>query len=364
MSTSGTDAFAGLDGIDADDFRAAFDVFRASACAIVEAQPELRAARPPSAALREIARRALDMPELDAGGARAFFAEHFHPVRVTPDGGRPRGFLTGYYQPVVAGSLTPTAEFTEPLLARPVDLVSFAPGEGPPGFDPALAGARRRPDGTLEPYPVRAEIEAGGGAPLVWLADAVEVFMIQVQGSGLVELTDGRRLRLIYDGRNGRPYTSIGRGLIEAGEIREAEMSLARLKGWLRAAGVRPGERGRAWMQRNASYIFFRLAPDEPPGGGPIGGAGLPLTPLRSIAVDSNLWPYGLPFWIEARLPWRGAQPEPFGRLMIAQDTGSAILGAARADLFFGSGDEAGLRAGSIRHDADFRVLLPRGDAT
>ena len=188
--------------------------------------------------------------------------------------------------------------------------------------------------------------------------------MIQVQGSGLVELTDGRRLRLIYDGRNGRPYTSIGRGLIEAGEIREAEMSLARLKGWLRAAGVRPGERGRAWMQRNASYIFFRLAPDEPPGGGPIGGAGLPLTPLRSIAVDSNLWPYGLPFWIEARLPWRGAQPEPFGRLMIAQDTGSAILGAARADLFFGSGDEAGLRAGSIRHDADFRVLLPRGDAT
>ena len=364
MTPAGTDALAGLDGFDADDIAQAFEVFRASARAIGEERPELRAASPASPALREIARRALDMPAPDADAARAFFTAHFRPERVAPDGARARGFVTGYYQPVVAGSLTATPDFTEPLLARPADLVSFAPGEGPPGFDPARAGARRRPDGTLEPYPARAEIEAGGGDAVVWLADAVEVFMIQVQGSGLVELADGRRLRLVYDGRNGQPYTSIGRGLIEAGEIGEDEMSLARLKGWLRAAGVKAGERGRAWMQRNASYIFFRLALDEPPGGGPIGGAGLPLTPLRSIAVDRNLWSYGLPFWISARLPWREARPEPFGRLMIAQDTGSAILGAARADLFFGAGDEAGLRAGSIRHDADFWVLRPKGEAT
>jgi len=163
---------------------------------------------------------------------------------------------------------------------------------------------------------------------------------------------------LIYDGRNGRPYTSIGRLLIEAGEIGEAEMSLARLKSWLRAAGVKPGERGRELMQRNDSYVFFRLADDA--GEGPIGGAGRPLTALRSIAVDRSLWCYGLPFYPVATLPWLSETPTPFARLMIAEDTGSAIVGPARADLFFGGGEAAGARAGSIRHEAEMFVLWPR----
>ena len=181
---------------------------------------------------------------------------------------------------------------------------------------------------------------------------------MQVQGSAQVEFPDGRRARLAYDGRNGLPYTSIGKILIEAGEIAEGDMSLASLKAWLR----RDSARGLDVMRRNRSFVFFQLVEDFDPDLGPIAGAGVPLTPLRSIAVDRTMWAYGLPFWIDAELPWADDTPRPFRRLMIAQDTGSAIVGAARADLFFGSGDAAGARAGAIRHPAEVVVLLPRGE--
>ncbi len=179
-----------------------------------------------------------------------------------------------------------------------------------------------------------------------------------MQGSARARLADGREFRLIYDGRNGLPYTSIGRQLIASGEIPEREMSLARLKSWLRTNGLRPGERAREMMWSNRSYVFFRLEAARA-GEGPIGGAGRPLTALRSIAVDRSLWSYGTPFWIEADLPWRGEALSPFRRLTVAEDTGSAILGPARADVFFGGGGEAGRRAGAIRHSANFFVLLP-----
>ncbi len=139
-------------------------------------------------------------------------------------------------------------------------------------------------------------------------------------------------------------------------------MSLASLKAWLRAAGLGEGEKGLELMRRNRSFVFFRLVEDFDPGLGPIAGAGVALTPLRSIAVDRALWSYGLPFWIEAEIPWIEDATRPFRRLMIAQDTGSAIVGPARADIFFGSGDEAGVRAGAIRHRGAFSVLLPVGD--
>jgi membrane-bound lytic murein transglycosylase A len=178
-----------------------------------------------------------------------------------------------------------------------------------------------------------------------------------------VTLPDGRKARLIYDGRNGKPYTSIGRSLIAAGEIGADEMSLARLKFWLRANGLEPGERGCDEMRRNRSYVFFRLEDDFDASAGPIGGAGAPLTPLTSLAVDRELWFYGLPFWIEAELPWRSETPEPFRRLMIAEDTGSAIVGPGRFDIFFGTGDAAGARAGAIRHSAAATALWPRESA-
>jgi membrane-bound lytic murein transglycosylase A len=326
-------AFEALAGFDEDDVLSAFRVFVKSARAIVEGAAPLRSARPAGEGLLRAAREALAAPPHDAGAACRFLTTYFRPFRVRPGSGR--GFLTGYYEPWVRGSVAPTAEFTAPILARPADLVTLAAGAAP--FDPEATAARRLGDGGLGPYPDRAAIEAEASNPLLWLADAVEVFLIQVQGSALVELTDGRRVRLVYDGRNGLPYTSIGRLLIESGEIAESEMSLARLKSWLRANGSAPGERARALMQRNRSYIFFRLEEGFDPTEGPIG-------------------------WIDTRLPWQGEAPTPFRRLMIAQDTGSAILGAARADIFFGGGDAAGARAGAIRHAADFVVLAPGGD--
>src|SRR5271167_3155769 len=332
-------AFEALAGFDEDDLSAAFGVFARSARAIAEDAAPLRAARPASEGLRRAAREALAAPAREAGAARRFLTTHFRPFRVRPISGR--GFLTGYYEPWVRGSAAPTPDFTAPILARPADLVTLPAGAAP--FDPEATGARRLADGSLVPYPV-------------------EVFLVQVQGSARVELTDGRRVRLVYDGRNGLPYTSIGRLLIESGEIAEAEMSLARLKSWLRENGLSPGGRARALMQRNRSYVFFRLQEGFDPEDGPIGGAGIPLTPLRSIAVDRSIWSYGTPFWIDARLPWQGEASTPFRRLTIAADTGSAILGPTRADIFFGGGDAAGARAGAIRHPADFVVLLPTGD--
>jgi membrane-bound lytic murein transglycosylase A len=335
--------FDDLPGFGADDHFEAFETYLKSAKALCVGLAATRPAQPPSAGMREIARAARDASVATSGQAREFFQRWFHPWRVDPGEGRARGFLTGYYEPVVAGSLTPRAEFTGAILARPAD----------------LAGVR--------PYPERAAIEAdvaqGKRAPMLWLRDDVEVFLAQVQGSARVDLPDGRRVRLAYGGRNGQPYTSIGRLLIEAGEIAPSDMSLARLKDWLRCNGLGPGGNARALMQSNRSYVFFKLIEEFNEAEGPTGGAGIPLTALRSIAVDRTIWPYGAPSWIDANLSWRSDAASPFRRLMIAQDTGSAILGPARADLFFGAGEAAGLRAGAIRHAATFTALLPREDA-
>jgi membrane-bound lytic murein transglycosylase A len=349
--------FDDLAGFESDDALAAFAAFARSARALRQGAAPTRPARAPSTRLVAIAREAADAEVRDAADARRFFAARFRAFRVIPDEADGKGLLTGYYEPRLKGSLTRTAEFTAPILARPRDLVA-----APAGFDSVSSGAQRLADGTLRPYPDRAAIESEGGEALLWLADPVEVFFVQVQGSARVELPDGREVRLAYDGRNGRPYTSIGRLLIEAGEIPEREMSLTRLKSWLRERGLSPGERGRATMQRNRSYVFFRIEDAFDPSQGPTGGAAVALTPLRSIAVDRSIWAYGAPMWIDAELPWEGEATTPFRRLTIAQDTGSAILGAARADIYFGGGEAAGARAGAIRHRGAFTALLPQGD--
>ncbi|HZZ60717.1 MAG TPA: MltA domain-containing protein [Roseiarcus sp.] len=351
-------AFEGLAGVHDDDCLAAFRCFARSARALVGGEPAPRPARKPTRALIEAAQAALASIPADGAEARRFFETRFRPFRVVPD----PGFLTGYYEPCVAGSLSETEAFRWPILARPRDLVRFAPGEAPQGFPEGVTGGRMRSDGLILPYDDREAIERERRDPLVWVRDAVEAFLIHVQGAAQVELPDGRRARLAYDGRNGLPYRSIGRMLIEAGEIDERAMSLATLKAWLRAAGLGEGEKGLTLMRRNRSFVFFRLVEDFDPGLGPVAGAGVALTPLRSIAVDRTLWSYGLPFWIEAELPWADGSPRPFRRLMIAQDTGTAIVGAARADIFFGSGDEAGARAAAIRHRGAFAVLSPVGE--
>jgi peptidoglycan lytic transglycosylase A len=361
--------FRDLAEFDADDHLAAFSAFARTAEAIGMDRLSLRPARPPSQCLADVCRKAAAQVQT-AAAARQFFTENFRPFRVLPqkESACRKGFVTGYFEPVVAASFEESDEFTTPILARPDDLVTLAEGETLPGLDPALRAARKLPDGSYGSYPERAEIEAGAIAaqtrPILWLRDPLEVFLVQVQGSARVMLPDGKTCRLVYAGRNGQPYSSLGRMLIESGEVPAREMGLSRLKAWIHAQGMRPGELGRALMQRNRSYVFFALdAGTGDPQEGPIGGAGVRLAPLRSIAVDRSLWSYGLPFWISADLPWQGPAPSPFRRLMVAQDTGSAILGPARADLFFGTGDEAGRLAGEIRHDCDVVVLLPRGDA-
>jgi membrane-bound lytic murein transglycosylase A len=338
--------FAHLDGYADDDHAEAFDVFRRSCTALVEARSPLRQARTPSAPFLEICRRALDIGSTDRYGARRFFETRFEPSRIITSGAKatPQGFLTGYYEPLVDGSPTPCPEFSTPILTWPKQQV--------------------RGKGTV--LPDRATIEAlardGRFEPIVWLRDPVEVFFVQVQGSARVRLPDGTSIRLVYAGRNGHPYTSIGRLLVERGEIAAGEMSLARLKAWIRDHGQAPGEAGSALMQTNASYVFFRAVAECDPSEGPIGGQGIGLTPLRSIAIDRQIHCYGLPFFVTAELPWRSPAATPFRRLVIAQDTGSAIQGHARADIFFGSGDDAGARAGDIRHKGDLVVLRPKSE--
>ena len=315
---------------------------------------------PPSDALIQAGRAALKTKIKDTAQAIRFFEAWFRPFRVVSPQGV--GFLTGYYEPCVTASPVETAEFRWPILGRPPDLVSFAAREAPAGFLNGVTGARRLSYGSLVPYDDRETIELRRANPIVWVADAAEAFLIQVQGSAQVEFPDGSRGRLAYDGRNGLPYTSIGRILIETGEIPEADMSLARLKAWARRAGLGEGQCGLRLLRQNRSFVFFRLVEAFDPALGPIAGAGVPLTPLRSIAVDRTIWSYGLPFWIGADLPWRSEALSPFRRLMIAQDTGSAIVGPARGDIFFGSGDAGGTRAGAVRHVGHFAVLLPIGE--
>jgi membrane-bound lytic murein transglycosylase A len=345
--------FESLAGWSDDDHQAAFCAFERSARAIAAGQTSPRTAQAAAPELIASARAALCGAA--AADARRFFETRFRPFRVVPENGR--GFLTGYYEPCVPASRVETEAFRWPILARPPDLVTFGLDPAPADFPKDLTCARRLSDGLLVPYDDRAQIEAERRDPIVWVRDAVEAFLIQVQGSAQVEFPDRSRARLAYDGRNGLPYTSIGKILIEAGEIAESDMSLANLKAWLR----RDSARGLDVMRRNRSFIFFQLVDDFDPDLGPVAGAGVPLTPLRSIAIDRTTWAYGLPFWIDAELPWMDETPRPFRRLMIAQDTGSAIVGAARGDLFFGSGDKAGARAGAIRHPAEFVVLLPQG---
>lgn len=353
-------AFADLPGWDRDDHVAAFAVFTQSCRAMRAAAPALRPGVAPSPGLRRVCDEALAIaPEQ----ARAFFETRFTPWLVRADDDAD-AFFTGYYEPEVEASLTPAPGFAAPLRARPADLVTWPPEAPPPGAPPGLAAARRLRDGGLAPMPTRAEIEGGapGAGGLAYVRDPVEAFMIQVQGSARLRLSDGRVLRAVYDGRNGHPYTSIGRLLVTERGLAPQDVTLEKLKAWVRAAGQKVGEDGLALLHRNASFVFFRLDADAPADAGPIGAEGLRLTPLRSLAADRAIWPYGAPVWIDALVPWESDQPTALRRLFVTQDTGSAILGPARADLFHGSGSLAGERAGATRHRGRFVVLWPQGE--
>jgi len=352
------------DLVDLPGWRAAalapsFAAFRRHAAVLVAAPPKTRALGVSSADLVAVAARALALPEvLDEAAARAFFEAHFTPHRVIPRDGAP--FLTGYFEPELEGSRTRTDRFGVPLLARPADLVDVDATNRPATIDPSHAFARAT-DAGLVPYFTRAEIEdgalAGRGLELVWLEDPVDAFFVHVQGSVRIRLADGGIMRLAYAAKAGHPYSSIGRIAIERGLIAAEEMTLDVLRAWLKA---HPAE-GRALMCENRSYVFFREQPDLDPDLGAVAAAGVPLTPGLSLAVDRTLHTFGTPIFVAADLPiGPDGAIEPFHRLMLAQDTGSAIVGAARGDVFVGLGPEAGRRAGRIRHTPSaFVVMVP-----
>lgn len=299
---------------------------------------------------------ALQLQAEDDAAARSLFERHFVPARIVPDQGA--GLVTGFYEPEMVASSVRTAAFTVPLLSRPADLIEIDDGNRPAGFDPSFAFGRRTDGGIVEYYD-RGEIMrgalAGQGLEIAWLADPVDAFFIHVQGAARLDMTDGRRLRLTYAAKTGHRFTAIGRLLADMGEIPLPAVTMQSIRAWLRSHPDRVDE----LLSRNRSYIFFREAPVDDPALGPVAAAKVPLTPGRSIAVDRLLHTFGTPFFIDA--PTLTAfDGKPFRRLMIAQDTGSAITGPARGDLFAGSGDAAGEVAGVVRHPADFFVLLPR----
>ncbi|MFL6796436.1 MAG: murein transglycosylase A [Xanthobacteraceae bacterium] len=347
-----------IDGWGSDDHLAAFATFQVS-CQPLRKLKQPHDERPIYAALADVCRRAAGVKPANAAAARSFFEDNFRPVRISRLG-EAQGFLTGYFEPVVQGSRFPSPEFHVPLYRRPRDLL--AAGQTPAIGDFPNKGVpvgRRNETNEIVPYYDRAEIEQGAldghGLEICWLRDPFEALSIGIQGSARVILEDGTPLRVNYDGHNGHPYSAVGRILIERNLIPREEMSMQRIRDWM----VSNPEEAPKVRASNRSFVFFRIS-GLSNDGEPAGGQGVPLTPLRSIAVDKT-HVYGTPFFIEATLPIDGAKAAtPFRRLMIAQDTGSAIVGPARADLYWGAGDEAGRVAGRVRHPGRFVMLVPR----
>lgn len=353
--------FAGLDGWSTDKQAEVFSGFRKS-CEVLMKRKDVADVRAMEKALREVCPRALKLPEkIDDAAAKKFFEENFRPVRVSKLG-ETTGLLTGYYEPEVEGSLTLTKGFTVPLYRRPPELISKARlGKRflRAGF-PSTGGAGHRVDGKIVEYHDRAAIEdgalAGRGLEIVWLRDAADAFFIQIQGSARIRLQDGSLVRVNYAAHNGHGYTPIGRHLIEAGVVPREEISMENIRMFI---AEMPDE-GRELMRKNRGFTFFRIIDNLPPNSEAVGAQGLSLVKDRSIAVDNKLHVYGSLFWIEAKLQLQNTRDgQVFNRLMVAQDTGSAIVGIARADIYFGGGAEAGSIAGRIRNPGAFFMLVP-----
>jgi membrane-bound lytic murein transglycosylase A len=324
---------------------------------LVHPQPTANA-RPIRAALEEVCARAIKAGLLGSQAALQFFETNFVPVRIRKLGD-PAGFLTGYYEPIVDGSRFPSREFTVPVYRRPRDLVAPGVAGGAP-FPNTGRAFRQTPTGELVPYYDRAEIEDGAldgqHLEICWLRSAADALSIQIEGSARVRLEDGTMLRISYDAHNGYPFVPVGRVLIEGHLVPREEVSIQRIREWMRDNP----DGAKVVRRQNRQVVFFRIVGlnDDTEA---IGAQGIPLTAGRSIAVDKTLHAYGTPFFIEADLPLMGPRSQsPFRRLMIAQDTGSAIVGPARADLFFGAGEEAGQVAGRIQQSGGMAMLVPR----
>ncbi len=340
--------FADLEGWKNDDLAAAFTVYKKSCSAILQGSKAMRKARPIFGGLYNACEHAATVAasgNVDRKQARKFFEENFKPVRILPavhtygyyTGAD--GFFTGYYETEVAGSRKPTDEYKYPLYRPPAKLA---------GRSKIFSQYDRKQieDGVLN----------GKGLEICYVKDPVDAFFAQIQGSTRVKLDDGELLRLNYIASNGKPYTPVGRILIDQGVYTPEEMSMDKIRDWMES---NPKE-GEELRLKNRSFVFFsetKLGPQDEC----IGSQGIPLTPWRSLAVDPSIHVYGTPIWIDAKFPLKGLAPvDTFEHLMFAQDTGSAIRGPARADIYFGHGDEVPHIAGRIKQFGKFVMLVPK----
>lgn len=299
-----------------------------------------------------------DSPET----TRGFFESEFVPYRITQGSGV--GLFTGYYEPQLAGSRTRHGPYQTPLYGVPVDLVNVDLGL----FRDNLRGQRivgKVTDGRLIPYPARAEIEGVGlreAAPVFFVDDPIDAFFLQIQGSGRVLLDDGTVVRAAYAAQNGRPYTAIGAILIQRGELSREAVSMQSIRAWLLA---HPAE-AQQLMNANASYVFFAEQPIGDPSLGAAGAQGVPLTPEASLAIDLTVHALGIPVWLETTAPDPDTTKpdQAFHRLLVTQDTGGAIRGAVRGDVYWGYSADAGSIAGRMRSQGRMTVLLPRSVAS
>ncbi|NPD68146.1 murein transglycosylase A [Lichenicola cladoniae] len=295
-------------------------------------------------------RAARALPSRDDAVVRHYFETWFLPYEVS-DQTIVKANFTGYFEPEFAGSLSESPDFPVPVYGRPPDLVTVP---NPVPGQPAITGHVEA--GHVVPYLTRAEIDQGRlrgrKLEILWLHSPVDLFFLQVQGSGRVRLPSGQIVRLSYAGRNGQPYVPIGRKLIEQQQLAPDAVSMQSIRAWLEAHP----DQAQALMEQNPNYVFFRTLDDLTPNDGPPGALGLELTPLRSAAVDRSFLPLGLPMFVETTLP-SGA---PLDRLVLAQDLGTDIVGPQRADLFFGWGAAAGRDAGAMHSGGRIILLLPR----
>jgi membrane-bound lytic murein transglycosylase A len=348
-------SWASLDGWANDDHATAFAAFLESCRAIKSATSGQIVD-----ALKLICARGFAAVPLEEDGARKFFEDNFRPLRISRLG-ETDGFLTGYYEPIIDGSRVPTGEFQAPLYRRPPNLVISGRRKLGDAFpSKGVKVGRRVGRRKIVPYYDRGEIEDGAldgwHLEICYLRNQLDVLFAQIQGSARIKLEDGAILRVNYDSHNGWPYTAVGRALIERKILTKDEVSMQRIRDWMEA---NPDE-AKEVRRLNKGYVFFRITDlsnqDEA-----VGAQGVPLMPGRSIAVDRSLHVYGTPFFIAADLPITNDRAgTKFRRLVFAQDTGSAIVGPARADIYFGAGDEAGRIAGRIRNSGQFVMLVPR----
>ena len=335
--------WSALDGWRDNDASAAWQPFLASCTALKK-----------QAKWQPVCEAAARQTPADDTAARAFFEHWLAPYQLATSDGNDAGLITGYYEPLLRGSRGRTGPYQFPLYAVPDDMLTIDLASVYPELKPYRLRGRLQGNRVI-PYFNRAEIENGAaplaGKELFWVDDAVELFFLQIQGSGRIQLDTGETVRVGYADQNGYPYVSVGKTLVDRGELTLAQASMQGIKRW----GEQHPDKLPDLLNTNASYVFFKELPASP--NGPPGALGVPLTGGRSIAVDPRAVPLGAPVFLSTTWP---NSAEPLKRLMLAQDTGGAIKGVVRADFFWGFGEEAGKEAGAMRQQGRMWVLLPR----